>query len=73
MHSPFKVFAFKSQSEKWKIKIDGCSDKASPSRNQGTNPKELHTPTSTPKKPKGDDGDRKKKLKLDKVFYEKKA
>jgi hypothetical protein len=73
MHLPFKVSAFKSQSEKWKIKIDGCLDKASPSRNRGTNLKELHTPTSIPKKPKGDDGDRKKKLELDKVFYEKKA
>jgi hypothetical protein len=27
------------------------SDKGSPSRNMGTNLKELHTPTSTPKKP----------------------
>jgi len=36
----------------------------------GTNTKELHTPTSTPIKTKGDGGDRKKKLELDKVLYE---
>jgi len=74
MHLPFKVFTFKSQSEEWKIKTNGCLDKVSPLGNWGTNPKVLHTPTSTPKKPKGDDGEReKKKKKLDKVFYEKKA
>jgi hypothetical protein len=39
----------------------------------GTNTKELHTPTSTPKKMKGDGGDRKKKLELDRVLYENKA
>jgi hypothetical protein len=73
MHLLLKVSTFKSQFEKWKNKIDRCLDKTSPSRNQGTNPKELHTPTSTPKKPEGDNGDRKKKLELDKVFYENKA
>jgi hypothetical protein len=39
----------------------------------GTNPKELHTPTSIPKKPKGDNRDMKKKLKLDKVLCENEA
>jgi hypothetical protein len=34
------------------------------------NTEELHTPTSTAKKPKGDGGDRKIKLELDRVFYE---
>jgi hypothetical protein len=45
-------------------------NRTSPSGNLGTNPHELHTPTSNPKKPKGDDGDKKKKLKHDKVFCE---
>jgi hypothetical protein len=49
------------------------SNKTSPSRNLGTNPRELHTPKSTTKKPKGDSGDRKKKLELDMVFCENKA
>jgi hypothetical protein len=49
------------------------SDKTSPSRNLGTNPKELHTPKSAPKKPKGDGGDRKKKLELDKVLCDNEA
>jgi hypothetical protein len=39
----------------------------------GTNTKELHTGTSTPRKLEEDDGDKKKKLKLDKVFYENEA
>jgi hypothetical protein len=39
----------------------------------GTNPKELHTPTLTPKKLKGDGGDMKKKLELDMVFCENEA
>jgi len=49
------------------------SDRASPLRNLGTNPKELHTPKSTPRKPEGDGGDMKKKLELDKVLCENKA
>jgi hypothetical protein len=36
----------------------------------GTNLEELHTLKSTPKKLKGYGGDKKKKLKLDKVFCE---
>jgi hypothetical protein len=48
-------------------------DRASPSRNLGTNPKELHTPKSSPKKLEGDDGDMKKKLELDRVLYENKV
>jgi hypothetical protein len=48
-------------------------DRASPLKNMGTNPEELHTPTSTPKKTKGDGGDKKKKLELDKVLCENKA
>ncbi len=48
-------------------------DKTSPSRNLDTNPKELHTPTSTPKKPKGDGGDKKKKLEFDRGFYNNEA
>jgi hypothetical protein len=51
----------------------GALDRALPSRNLGTNIEKLHTPTSTPKKPKGNSEDRKKKLELDKVFYENKA
>jgi hypothetical protein len=35
-------------------------NRISPLRNLGTNPKELHAPTLTPKKPKGDGGDMKK-------------
>ncbi len=45
------------------------SNKALPSRNLGTDLEELYTPTSTPKKLERDSGDRKKKLKLDKVLY----
>jgi len=43
-------------------------NRASPLRNLGINLKELHTPTLTPKKPKGDGGDKKKKLKFDRVL-----
>jgi hypothetical protein len=39
-----------------------------PSTNLGTHKKDLHTLTSTPKKPKGDNVDMKHKLKLDMVF-----
>ncbi len=49
------------------------SNKALPSRNLGTNPKELHTPTSTPRKTKGDGGDKKKKLEFDNVLCKKEA
>jgi hypothetical protein len=45
-------------------------DVALPSTNLGTHRKDLHTLTSTPKKPKGDNGDMKQKLKLDKVLQE---
>jgi len=45
----------------------------SPSKNLGTNPKKLHTPKSNPKKPRGDGGDKKKKLELDRVFCENEA
>jgi hypothetical protein len=48
-------------------------DRALLSRNVGTNIEELHTPTSTPKKSKGNDGNRKKKLELHKVLYKNKA
>jgi hypothetical protein len=48
-------------------------NKTSPSRNLGTNPEELHTPKSTPKKPRKDGGDKKKKLKLDMVLCENEA
>jgi hypothetical protein len=37
------------------------------------NPEELHTPTSTAKKLEGDNGDKKKKLKLNDVLFENKA
>jgi hypothetical protein len=36
------------------------SNKALPSRNLGTNPKELHTPTSTPRKKKETVGTRRR-------------
>jgi hypothetical protein len=49
------------------------SDKVLPLENLGTNTKELHTRTSTPRKLKKNDGDKKKKLKLDRVFYENEA
>ncbi len=48
-------------------------DRASPSRNLGTNPKELHTPKSTSKKSKGDNGDKRKKLKFNRVLCENEA
>ncbi len=46
-------------------------DRASPSGNLGT--KKLHTPTSPPKKPKGDGGDKKNKLEFDRGFYKNEA
>ncbi len=39
----------------------------------GTNPKELHTLKSTPKKLEGDNGDKKNKLELNKMFYKNEA
>jgi hypothetical protein len=55
------------------LKPTNVSDKASPSKNLDTNPKELHTPKSTPKKPRGDGGDRKEKLELNRVFCKNKV
>jgi hypothetical protein len=55
------------------LKQMDVSNKALPSRNLGTNPKELHTPTSTPRKTKGDGGDKKKKLEFDNVLCKKEA
>jgi hypothetical protein len=49
------------------------SDKVLPLENLGTNTKELHTQTSTPKKLEENDGDKNKKLDLDRVFYENEA
>jgi hypothetical protein len=37
------------------------------------NQEELHTPTSTPKKLEGDNGDKKKKIKLNNVLFENEA
>jgi hypothetical protein len=48
-------------------------DKTSPSGNLDTNLEKLHTPKSTPKKPKRNGGDRKKKLELDKVLCKNKV
>ncbi len=48
-------------------------DKSSPSKNLGTNLKELHTPKSTSKKLEGNDGDVKKKFEFDKVLCENEA
>jgi hypothetical protein len=42
-----------------KSKQTNVLNKALPFKNLGTNTKELHTPTSIPKKPKEDDGDKK--------------
>ncbi len=47
--------------------------RVSPSKNIGTNQEELYTPKSTPKKLGGDGGDKKKKLELDRVFFENEA
>jgi hypothetical protein len=52
MHLHARVSTFISQFEKWGGKTYEVSDKASLSRNLGTNKKELHTPTSISKKPK---------------------
>jgi len=48
-------------------------DRALPSGNLGTNLKELHTPKSISKKPKGNGGNRKKKFEFDRVLCENKA
>jgi hypothetical protein len=48
-------------------------DRALPSGNLGINLKELHTPKSISKKPKGDGGNRKKKFEFDRVLCENKA
>jgi hypothetical protein len=55
------------------LKQIDVSNRGSPSRNLGTNLKELHTPTSTPKKLEGNGGGMKKKLELDKVLCENEA
>jgi hypothetical protein len=55
------------------LKQINISNKGLPSRNVGINPEELHTPTSTPQNPKGDDGDKKNKLEFDKVFSKNEA
>jgi hypothetical protein len=52
-----------------KSKDTRALDVALPLANLRTHRKDLHTLTSIPKKPKGDSGDMKQKLKLDKVFY----
>jgi hypothetical protein len=56
-----------------KSKQTNILNRISPLGNLGTNPEELHTPTSTPKKPKKDGGDMKEKLELDKMLCENKA
>jgi hypothetical protein len=56
-----------------KLKPMDVLDRALPLGNLDINPKELHTPKSTPKNPKGDGGDMKKKLKLNLVFCENEA
>jgi hypothetical protein len=48
-------------------------NRALPLKIIGTNPKELHTPTSTPKKLKRDGGDMKKKLEFNNVLFENEA
>jgi hypothetical protein len=48
-------------------------DRTLPSRNLSTNLENVHTPKSTSKKPKGDNGDRKKKFALDRVLCENEA
>jgi hypothetical protein len=73
MHLPSKVFKFISNLKNEELKSTDVLDKAKPSRNLGTNPKELHTPKLTPKKPKRDNGDMKKKLELDRVLYKNEA
>ncbi len=55
------------------LKPMDVSDRTLPSWNLDTNPKELHAPKPTPKKPEGDNGDKKKKLELDNVLCETKA
>jgi hypothetical protein len=52
-----------------KSKDTRALDVTLPSTNLGTHRKDLRTLTSTPKKPKRNNGDMKQKLKLDKVFY----
>jgi hypothetical protein len=52
-------------------KLTNFLDRTSPSRNVDANQEEIHTPKSTPKKPKRYGGDRKKKLEIDKVLPQK--
>jgi hypothetical protein len=72
MHLPSKFFNSDHDLKSEELKPTGVSNRASPSGNLGTN-LELHTPKSIPKKPKGDGGDMKKKLELDKVIYKNEA
>jgi len=67
MHLPFRVYKFRSNLKSEESKPTEVLDKVLPSRNMGTIPKELYTPKSTPKKPERD-GDKKKKLELDRVL-----
>jgi hypothetical protein len=50
------------------FKPTNVSNGTLPLGNLGTNPKELHTPKSTYKKLKGNGGDKKKILELDRCF-----
>jgi hypothetical protein len=54
-------------------KLMDILNRASPLGNLDTNPKELHNPKSTPKKPTRNGGDVKNKLKLDVVLYKNEA
>ncbi len=55
------------------LKLMDVSNRTSPLGNLDTNPEELHTPKSTPKTPKGDGADMKKKLEFDRVLYKNEA
>jgi hypothetical protein len=73
MHLPSRVSKFKSNLKSEESKLMNISNITLPLGNMGTNPKELHTPKSTPKKLKGDGEDKKKKLKFDRVLCKNEA
>jgi hypothetical protein len=73
MHLPSRVSKFRSDLKSEELKSTYVSNRALPLGNLGTNPKELHTPKSTPKKLEGDGGDKKKKSELNRVFCKNEA
>jgi hypothetical protein len=73
MHLPTKVSTFISQSEEWRVETDKCYKYNLTIKKFGHQYKGVTYPNINPQKNKRRCGDGKKKLELDKVFYENEA